>query len=681
MSQPKPDPERVASLQAAIQAQAEIVRILKNDNATKEKLRPPVEALKKLKGELEALIGSTREQIVDRGALEELLKRRFFFISSFAIYGGVKGLYDFGPPGCALKTNFLQAWRQHFVLEENMLEIDCPCLTPHAVLDASGHVDKFTDLMVKEIRSDDKGAPEFFRADHLLKEKLEFVANDNNSTFEEKEEAERILGQVDNLNADELHAELTKYKVLSPNGFPITNPVPFNLMFPTQIGPTGLNPGFLRPETAQGIFVNFRKLLDYNGGKMPFAGAQIGQAFRNEISPRAGLLRVREFTLAEIEHFVNPDDKKHPKFERIRNQVMNLFPQQRQLMVQGPAAITIGEAVDAGMVNNQTLGFFMARTHQFLVKCGIKSKHLRFRQHLEHEMAHYASDCWDAEIETSYGWVEVVGHADRACFDLTQHASKTNTNMEARVDFDEPQLVVEHTLVFNKGLMGKTFKTQNKDIVENLSTFNETQRVELKSKLEKDGKVEITICTGEKVVLTKEMLNIERTEKRVQSKSFTPSVIEPSFGVGRILYSILEHSYYVREGDDEQRAVLKFAPHLAPVKCSVLPLMIKPELMPDTERVADLLRAAGVSVKVDTAGAAIGRRYARTDEIGVPFGVTVDMATVESKSPLFGTVTLRERDSMKQVRIKTTEIGDIVARLCDDRITWAEVQAKFPAHE
>jgi len=300
---------------------------------------------------------------------------------------------------------------------------------------------------------------------------------------------------------------------------------------------------------------------------------------------------------------------------------------------------------------------------------------------LEHEMAHYASDCWDAEIETSYGWVEVVGHADRACFDLSQHATKTNTNMDARVDFDEPQLVVEHSLVFNKGLMGKTFKTQNKDIIDLLSAQSESQRLELKNNLEKNGKIEVSLSSGEKIVLTKEMLTIEKTEKRVHSKSFIPSVIEPSFGVGRILYSILEHSYYVREGDDEQRAVLKFAPLLAPVKCSVLPLMIKPELMPDTERVADILRGAGVSVKVDTAGAAIGRRYARTDEIGVPFGVTVDMATVDSTSPLFGSVTLRERDSMKQVRIKITEVGDIVSRLCDDRMTWSDVQSKYPAQE
>lgn len=412
---------------------------------------------------------------------------------------------------------------------------------------------------------------------------------------------------------------------------------------------------------------------------MPFAGAQIGQAFRNEISPRAGLLRVREFTLAEIEHFVNPDDKSHPKFDRIRNQVMNFFPQQRQLMVQGSVGLTIGEAVDSKMVNNQTLGYFMARTHQFLTACGVKAEHLRFRQHLEHEMAHYASDCWDAEIETSYGWVEVTGHADRACFDLSLHAKRTNSNMEARVEFETPVVVEEFEYTLNHAVMGKAFKKANKDVVEHLQSKNGSDRQSFKESLDRDGKFDIALCTGETFTLTTEMVSINKVTKTVTSKTFTPGVIEPSYGVGRILYSILEHSYYVREGGDEQRAVLRFPPILAPVKCSVLPLLTKAELVPATERVADILRGAGVSVKVDASGVAIGRRYARTDEIGIPFGVTVDMDTIDAKSPLFETVTVRERDSMKQVRVKITELGELLSRLCDRRMLWAEVEAKYPA--
>eukprot|EP00300_Choanocystis_sp_HF-7_P030623 c39499_g1_i1.p1 GENE.c39499_g1_i1~~c39499_g1_i1.p1 ORF type:complete len:694 (+),score=202.40 c39499_g1_i1:39-2084(+) len=681
MSQAQDTEKEILALQAAITKQAEIVRELKEANAAKDKLKHPVEELKRLKTALETLTQSNVSKFnLDRAACEDLLKRRFFFTPSFSIYGGVKGLFDFGPPGCALKANFLAFWRQFFVLEENMLEIDCPCLTPKAVLETSGHVDKFTDFMVKEIRSDGK-PPEYFRADHLLEEKIDELIEDPNLSPETKKAYLAVQAQVDNYSGEELGQKLTEFGVLSPNGFPISPPEAFNLMFATQIGPTGLYPGYMRPETAQGIFVNFRKLLEFNGGKMPFAGAQIGQAFRNEISPRAGLLRVREFTLAEIEHFVNPNKKDHPKFERVRDVVMNLFPRERQLMVQGTAAVKIGDAVAQGMVNNETLGYFMARTHLFLTQCGIPVQHLRFRQHLEHEMAHYASDCWDAEIETTYGWVEVTGHADRACFDLTQHAAKTNTAMEAREEFDEPQLVTSYEYEMNKGLMGKQLKNLNKGVTEYLETLNEKQRIELGASLDKNGKADIKLCTGESVTLTTEMLKVVKREKRVQSQSYTPSVIEPSYGVGRILYSILEHSYYVRPGDDEQRAVLRFPPVLAPVKCSVLPLMIKPELMPATHQVAEALTRHGVSSKVDASGTAIGRRYARTDEIGVPFGITVDMKTVEEGHPAFGTVTLRERDSMAQVRLRLDEVGPIVSQLCDGRLTWDHVYATFPKEE
>ena len=187
----------------------------------------------------------------------------------------------------------------------------------------------------------------------------------------------------------------------------LTAPYPFNLMFPTQIGPSGQQKGFLRPETAQGIFVNFRDLLYYNGGKLPFAAAQIGQSFRNEIAPRQGLLRVREFTQAEIEHFVHPEHKEHPRFGEVKDVELSLFSRDAQLAtVKRPFPMSAGDAVAKGIIANETLGYFIARTQLFLLKIGIDPARLRFRQHLQHEMAHYAEDCWDAEIESTYGWVE-----------------------------------------------------------------------------------------------------------------------------------------------------------------------------------------------------------------------------------------------------------------------------------
>eukprot|EP00166_Cyanidium_caldarium_P005645 ctg_70.g29 len=266
----------------------------------------------------------------DREALETVLRRRFFFAPAFEIYGGVAGLYDYGPPGCAMKNNLVQMWRQHFVLEEGMLELDGPALTPDPVLRTSGHVDKFQDWMVRDTET-----AACYRADHLLRDALQARLDDPTlsaaRSSAERQDMERTLAHVDELTADELAAALRRFDVRAPDtNNPVSAPYSFNLMFQTQIGPTGTIPAYLRPETAQGMFVNFRRLLDYVGGRMPFACAQIGLAYRNEISPRAGLLRVREFMQAEIEHFVHPERKAHPRFHRVADDVLVLFPRDRQ---------------------------------------------------------------------------------------------------------------------------------------------------------------------------------------------------------------------------------------------------------------------------------------------------------------------------------------------------------------
>ena len=154
--------------------------------------------------------------------------------------------------------------------------------------------------------------------------------------------------------------------------------------------------------------------------------------FRNEISPRQGLLRVREFTMAEIEHFCDPQNKNHPKFVSVADTPLPLWSaalQDQGIIV--PVTMTIGEAVASGLVSNETIGYFMARSYLFLTSLGIKSEAIRFRQHRSAEMAHYANDCWDAEVETSYGWIEIAGHADRSAFDLTKHQDKTRVELMA----------------------------------------------------------------------------------------------------------------------------------------------------------------------------------------------------------------------------------------------------------
>ena len=198
-----------------------------------------------------------------------------------------------------------------------------------------------------------------------------------------------VVGEMD---CDALKQKLPAYGVESPEpaGGALSDPFPFNLMFRTSIGPRGDIVGFLRPETAQGIFVSFRDLLYYNGGKLPFAAAQIGQSFRNEISPKQGLLRVREFTQAEIEHFVHPDHKEHPRFSEVEDIAPIMSSAQVQQSGSRPTAIKLGEAVKQGIVANETLAYFIGRTYLFMVAVGINPKRMMFRQHLPNEMAHYA---------------------------------------------------------------------------------------------------------------------------------------------------------------------------------------------------------------------------------------------------------------------------------------------------
>lgn len=553
-----------------------------------------------------------------------------------------------------------------------MLEIEATSVTPEIVLETSGHVEKFKDFMVK-----DTVTGECHRADHLLEETIDKLLENDKLTAEERHALESDRAQADNYNVEELGAALTKYGAIAPDtGNAVSAPFPFNLMFPTPIGPSGREQGYLRPETAQGMFVNFKRLLEFNGGRLPFAAAQVGPAFRNEISPRAGLLRVREFTMAEIEHFVVPEEKDHPKFEQIKDMQLRLFPRSAQNGDLKTFMMTIGEAVEKGIVNNQTLGYFLARCQLFLHRVGIKPEKLRFRQHLENEMAHYACDCWDAEIETSYGWIECVGNADRAAYDLTVHSKRSGESLEAFVEFkDGARQVDTIELVLNKASVGKALRAEGKKVIDAVDKINDTLNFEeasrIAAELEKDGK-----ATVAGVSVSKDVLSTKKGSKRVIGAPITPSVIEPSYGVGRILYCIFEHSYHLRSGT-EQRAVLQFKPIIAPIKVALLPLMTKAELLVPVPTITKMLTTKGLSVKVDDSGATIGRRYARMDEIGVPFNVTVDFDTISEKK----TVTLRERDSMRQVLVPLDQLVETLSQLVSEEINWSAVEAKFPVVE
>ncbi|KAM6900785.1 LOW QUALITY PROTEIN: glycine--tRNA ligase [Xenentodon cancila] len=693
--------EVLAPLRLAVKEQGDVVRQMKQSGAPDVDVTKAVAELKARKKALEAkeLALQPKDDIVDRAKMEDTLKRRFFYDQAFAIYGGVSGLYDFGPVGCALKNNILQAWRQHFIQEEQILEIDCTMLTPEPVLKTSGHVEKFADYMVKDVKNG-----ECFRADHLLKAHLQKLMSDKKCTAEKKTEMESVVTQLDNYTQEELADLFVNYNVKSPTtGNDLTPPISFNLMFQTSIGPGGNMPGYLRPETAQGIFLNFKRLLEFNQGRLPFAAAQIGNSFRNEISPRSGLIRVREFTMAEIEHFVDPNEKVHPKFSNVADLDITLYSSKAQTSGQSAQIMRLGDAVEQGVINNSVLGYFIGRIYLYLTKVGIAKDKLRFRQHMDNEMAHYACDCWDAEAKTSYGWIEIVGCADRSCYDLKCHARATKVPLAAEKPLKEPislnccsisycpENAQRFSVVFfppphkvvnvvqfepNKGAIGKAYKKDAKVAMEYLSVCDECFITEQEQLLNENG--EFTVETeGKTFKLTKDMVSVKRFQKTLHVEEVVPNVIEPSFGIGRIMYTIFEHTFHVREGD-EQRTFFSFPATVAPYKCSVLPLSQNQEFMPFVKELSEAMTKNGVSHKVDDSSGSIGRRYARTDEIGVAFGITIDFDTV-NKTP--HTATLRDRDSMRQIRAEVSELPVIVRDLANGATTWAEVESKYPIFE
>lgn len=474
---------------------------------------------------------------------------------------------------------------------------------------------------------------------------------------------------------------MEKYKIKGPtSGGDVERPKAFNLMFETHIGPSGSSVGYLRPETAQGQFLNFSKLLEFNQQGMPFASASIGKSFRNEISPKSGLLRVREFLMAEIEHFVDPQGgKKHPRFDEVKDVELSLLNRETQLSGKTDVErVPIGKAVETKLVDNETLGYFLARIQAFLLKIGVDQTKLRFRQHMANEMAHYAADCWDAELLTSYGWIECVGCADRSAYDLSVHSKKTGQPLVVRETLKEPLRIQEWQVDIDKKKFGPRFKKDGKTIEDAINNLAQDVRERLALDLSRDGHVSIDVpgvADGKPVQLDKDIFGIERRTRVENIREYTPNVIEPSFGIGRILYALVEHSFWTRE-NDEARGVLSFPPMVAPTKVLLVPLSSNTDFAPLVKRVGARLRRLGVSNRIDDSSASIGKRYARNDELGTPFGITVDFQSVKDN-----TVTLRDRDSTKQVRASEEEICQAVVRLVDGSESWKDVEARLPVFE
>ncbi|NUC74146.1 glycine--tRNA ligase [Haloterrigena sp. SYSU A558-1] len=584
----------------------------------------------------ESATAATSEKLV------ELAKRRGYFFQSSGAYGGVGGFYTFGPQGAALKGNVEDAWRDRFAVAEGNMEIDAPTIMPEPVFEASGHLDGFDDMLVECPE-----CGESHRADHVVEDNTEY------------EDAE-------SLPIPEVEEVIAEYELVCPNcgsGLAGQAVETFNLMFATNIGPGDSDPGYMRPETAQGIFVEFPRLKEYARNQLPFGVTQIGRAYRNEISPRRSIIRTREFTQAELEYFIDPETDE-PDLSSVEDVEVTLYPASEQNAEDGgEIRTTIGEAVDEGIITSPWVAYFLGVAKPWYDAVGVDMDRFRFRQHLSGERAHYASDCWDAESEVDGNWIEMAGFAYRGDYDLSKHGEHSDDRFTIFKQYDEPKTVERATVDPDMSYLGPEFGGDAQAVVQKLEDLAARDR----SAFDGDA-VEIDL-EGETHEIPVEKTGFAVEEQTEAGEHITPHVVEPSFGVDRLVYTVLHHAYREDEVADEERTYLELEPEVAPTFVGVFPLQNDDELESQANEIVADLREVGLSVTYDDSGN-IGRRYRRQDEVGTPFCVTVDYETVEDEET---TVTVRERDTTDQKRLPVDDLAETLSSIREGDLEFDEL--------
>ncbi len=466
-------------------------------------------------------------------------KKKGFVYPTAEIYGGFSGFFDYGPLGIELKNNIKKAFWKRFVNErEDIVGIDGSIITHPKVWRASGHVDSFTDYIYKcnKCGTITKGEDEKGMKCPKCKNEME-------------------------------------------------NQGKFNLMFTTQIGPVKNkeNIAYLRPETAQIIFTNYKQVMENARKKLPFGIAQIGKAFRNEISPRDFLFRTREFEQFEIEFFVHPKRLNDcPIIDEVKNMKVNIITAEEQKKGKPHREMKIDEMIKKNITSSWQ-AYWLAKFYKFFVEFGIKKENLRIREHLKEELAHYALTCFDIEYKFPFGWKEIHGNANRQQFDLKQH------------------------MLFSKS-------------------------------------------------------NLEYYEEESKEKVIPYVVSEPSQGIDRAFLTFMFEAYSYNK--ERGNIVLNLDPRLAPIKAGVFPLVNK--LNDEARRIFNNIKSEFNTI-FDKSGS-IGRRYARADEIGIPYCITIDFDTLKDK-----TVTIRDRDTTKQVRIKIDDLTEVLKKLIKRKVKFEEL--------
>jgi len=555
--------------------------------------------------------------------INEMAKRRGFFWPSCEIYGGVGGFLTFGPLGSVLKRRIEEKFRDFFVRPLGLLEIESSVIMPGKVFEASGHLDHFIEPMVECTNCKKK-----FRADQVLQE----IAKMSDT-------------ETEKLSLQELMDEVKKRHVQCPEcGGDLGRPEQFMTMFSTTIGPYSEAVGYGRPEAAQGIFVEFKRLYEYARGKLPFGVLQIGHALRNEISPRQGPIRLREFTIMDLEFFFDPEEPSCPLLKEVEDESLRLVLAENKLRgSEDPVEVTVKQALDNGHIKAEWQAYFMALSKRFLTQLGVPEEKQRFIEKLEWERAHYSVQGFDQEIYLDrWGWVEVSGHNYRTDYDLKQHMEFSGVDMTVFKETQEPLEREKVTIKPAMSKIGPAFKEEASRVVKMLSV---SDAKEVEESFKKKGFYKL-----ESFKIMPEHAEIVHETVEEEGKHFVPHVVEPSFGSDRLVYIALEYAYKTKNG----RTLLSLPPDLAPIQVMIFPLVNKDGLPERAKEVYDRLIEEAFLVEYDESGS-IGRRYARADEVGTPLGITVDYQTLEDD-----TVTIRDRDTWKQVRTKITRLPELL---------------------
>jgi len=547
----------------------------------------------------------------------DLCKRRGFFFQSAEIYGGVAGFIDYGPAGARIKANIINLWREMFIdsFPDLIYEVETPVITPEQIFKASGHVDHFTDPIVRC-----PSCMRFFRADHVLEEQGIPAGN---------------------ITEAELMSYYDKGVKCPSCGATLGKPERFNLLFKTTIGPYEATTGYIRAETAQGIFTLYKRAYEVLREKKVFGLAQIGRVGRNEISPRQGPLRLREFTQMEIEFFFDPINISCvAQFENLLAEHLTLLTEGSQKVVHE----TVQEAVNSGTVSNLYMGCLMALGQRFLVQLGIPEENFFYLEVPKKNLPHYSRQTWDLMVKVDrWGWVEVAGYSYRGDFDLKSHAQHSGEDLSAYRAYDRPVMKEKVNVTWDPKVLRGKYGTRTGEIIDALKLLKPDEVLEGM----RNGFV---VAAGQKISISD--LTIKAEVEKEYGERFVPHVTEPSFGVDRILYALIDTGFMEREG----RIVLRVPRRVAYPQVGVLPLVKRDGLDALAKKKVEEIRRYGFTVTYDEDGA-IGRRYARLDEIGVPVAVTVDYDTLRD-----GSITLRDRDTWNQVRVKGEDLEDALCR-------------------